>query len=100
MPGLTAGASCLAYPSLYEGFGFPVAQALATGTPVVTSNTSSLPEVAGAAAILVDPLSIAEIRSALFEVLTSPTTAARLRTEARLRAPAFTWGRCAAQSLA
>ncbi len=56
MPGLTAGASCLAYPSLYEGFGFPVAQALAAGVPVVTSDTSSLPEVAGEAALFVDPL--------------------------------------------
>jgi glycosyltransferase involved in cell wall biosynthesis len=100
MPGLTAGASCLAYPSLYEGFGFPVAQALAAGVPVVTSNTSSLPEVAGNAALLVDPLSVAEIRGALFEVLTSPTTAAQLRKDARIRAASFTWERCAAHSLA
>ncbi len=100
MPGLTAGASCLAYPSLYEGFGFPVAQALAAGVPVVTSNTSSLPEVAGPAALFVDPLSISEIRSALLDVLTSPATAARLRTEARKQAGRYTWERCAAQSLA
>ena len=100
MPGLTAGASSLAYPSLYEGFGFPVAQALAAGVPVVTSNTSSLPEVAGPAALLVDPLSVSAIRGALFDVLTSPATAARLRTEARKQATRYTWERCAAQSLA
>lgn len=100
MPGLTAGATCLAYPSLYEGFGFPVAQALAAGVPVVTSNTSSLPEVAGSAALLVDPVSVSDIRGALFDVLTSPTTAERLRAEARKQASRYTWERCAAQSLA
>jgi glycosyltransferase involved in cell wall biosynthesis len=100
MPGLTAGASCLAYPSLYEGFGFPVAQALAAGVPVVTSNTSSLPEVAGEAAVFVDPLSVSAIRSALLDVLTSPSTAARLRAEARKQATRYSWERCAAQSLA
>ena len=100
MPGLTAGASCLAYPSLYEGFGFPVAQALAAGVPVVTSNTSCLPEVAGPAALFVDPLSVSAIRAALLDVLTSPATAARLRTEARIQATRYTWERCAAQSLA
>jgi glycosyltransferase involved in cell wall biosynthesis len=99
MPGLTAGASCLAYPSLYEGFGFPVAQALAAGIPVVTSNTSSLPEVAGPAALYVDPLSVSAIRAALLDVLTSPTTAARLGAEARKQAARYTWERCAAQSL-
>ena len=57
LPGLMAGASAFVYPSLYEGFGFPVAQAMAAGVPVITSNTSCLPEVAGEGALLVDPRS-------------------------------------------
>ena len=63
LPGLTAGATAFVYPSLYEGFGFPVAQAMAAGVPVITSNTSCLPEVAGDGALLVDPRSPAEIRA-------------------------------------
>jgi Glycosyltransferase len=55
LPGITAGATVFVYPSLYEGFGFPVAQAMASGVPVITSNVSSLPEVAGEGAILIDP---------------------------------------------
>jgi glycosyltransferase involved in cell wall biosynthesis len=61
LPGLTAGATAFIYPSLYEGFGFPVAQAMAAGVPVITSNLSSLPEVTGGAAELVDPRSETEI---------------------------------------
>jgi len=57
LPALTAGAVMFAYPSLYEGFGFPVAQAMAAGVPVLTSNVSALPEVAGEGALLVDPSS-------------------------------------------
>ncbi|MCU1260311.1 MAG: glycosyl transferase, group 1, partial [Bryobacterales bacterium] len=58
LPGLVAGAAVFAYPSLYEGFGFPVAQAMAAGVPVLTSNVSSLPEVTAGSALLVDPLSV------------------------------------------
>ncbi len=59
---LTAAATVFAYPSLYEGFGFPVAQAMAAGTPVITSNVSSLPEITGDAALLIDPRSVGELR--------------------------------------
>jgi len=68
---LTAGAAAHAYPSLYEGFGFPLAQAMACGVPSVTSNVSSMPEVAAGSALLVDPRSAGELREALLKLLTS-----------------------------
>jgi alpha-1,3-rhamnosyl/mannosyltransferase len=98
LPSLTAGASVFAYPSIYEGFGFPVAQAMAAGVPVVTSNVSSLPEVAAGSALLVDPLSTGEIASALERILTSPTLAADMSAKGRQRAKHFTWERCARET--
>ncbi len=95
---LTAAASIFVYPSFYEGFGFPVAQALAAGVPVITSNVSSLPEVAGDAALLVDPHSQAELRDAIERLLTSPSLRADLAGRGRARAEAFRWERCALQS--
>ncbi|MGC2656971.1 MAG: glycosyltransferase family 1 protein [Bryobacteraceae bacterium] len=99
LPGLTAGALVAAYPSLYEGFGFPVAQAMAAGVPVLTSNTSCLPEVAGEGAIYVDPLSTSEIADALRLLLTSPALRDRLVSAGRIRAATYTWDRCALESL-
>jgi alpha-1,3-rhamnosyl/mannosyltransferase len=96
---LTAAATVFAYPSLYEGFGFPVAQALAAGVPVVTSNISSLPEVAGDAALLVDPRSPAELRGALLRLLLAPDLRADLAARGRCRARQFRWDECAAKSL-
>jgi glycosyltransferase involved in cell wall biosynthesis len=96
---LTAAATVFAYPSLYEGFGFPVAQAMAAGVPVITSNVSSLPEIAGDAAILIDPRSQAELRDALARLLLSPGLCAELAGRGRLRAQAFRWETCAARSL-
>lgn len=96
---LTAAAAVFAYPSLYEGFGFPVAQALAAGVPVVTSNLSALPEVAGDAAVLADPRSPAELRDALSRLLLSPDLRADLARRGRCRARQFRWEECAAQSL-
>lgn len=98
MPSLTAGAVVFAYPSLYEGFGFPVAQAMAAGSPVITSNISSLPEVAGDAALLIDPLSTAELRDALDRLLTSPTLRAELRARGQKRAERFHWERAARET--
>jgi alpha-1,3-rhamnosyl/mannosyltransferase len=98
LPGLTAGAAVFAYPSLYEGFGFPVAQAMAAGVPVITSNVSSLPEVAAGAAALVDPLSTLELRESLARILTSPSLAAEMSTKGRDRAKHFNWQRCARES--
>jgi glycosyltransferase involved in cell wall biosynthesis len=99
LPGLTKGAVALAYPSLYEGFGFPVAQALACGTPVVTSNVSSLPEIAGGAALLVCPTDTAELSEALRRVLEDSALRARLSQAGLQRAAHFHWDRCARESL-
>ena len=99
LPGLTAGAAVFVYPSLYEGFGFPVAQAMAAGAPVVTSNVSSLPEVTGPAAVLVDPFSAAEIASGLTRLLASPGLRDDLSRRGRERAGRFRWCECARKSL-
>jgi glycosyltransferase involved in cell wall biosynthesis len=96
---LTAAASVFAYPSLYEGFGFPVAQAMAAGVPVVTSNVSALPEVAGEAALLVDPRSVSEVRAALDRLLSSESLRNELGARGRKRAERFRWETCAARSL-
>jgi alpha-1,3-rhamnosyl/mannosyltransferase len=98
LAGLTAGATVFVYPSLYEGFGFPVLQAMAAGAPVLTSNTSSLPEIAGDTALLIDPHSIAEIRAALEKLLLSPSLRTNLRTRGLARARQFTWETCARRS--
>jgi alpha-1,3-rhamnosyl/mannosyltransferase len=96
---LTAAAAVFVYPSLYEGFGFPVAQALAAGVPVVTSNVSSLPEVAGDAALLVDPRSASELGDAIARLLLAPDLRAELGARGRCRAQEFRWETCAARSL-
>jgi glycosyltransferase involved in cell wall biosynthesis len=97
---LTAAAAVFAYPSLYEGFGFPVAQAMAAGVPVITSNVSSLPEITGKAALLVDPRSTGELRNALTRLLLSPGLRAESGEQGRCQAREFRWGVCAAKSLA
>jgi len=70
LPPLLSGALAFVFPSLYEGFGFPVIEAMSCGTPVVCSNVSSLPEVAGGAALLVDPIDVASLATALARVAT------------------------------
>lgn len=100
LPGLVAGAAAFVYPSLYEGFGFPVVQAMAAGTPVITSNISCLPEIAGDAALLVDPRSSAELAGALSGLLESETLRADLTARGRQRARLYNWKTCAEQSLA
>jgi alpha-1,3-rhamnosyl/mannosyltransferase len=99
LPGITAGASAFVYPSLYEGFGFPVAQAMACGVPVITSDNSCLPEIAGHGALLVNPRSPAEIASALDQLLTSPSLSAYVSGEGRRQAEKYRWSTCAQRSM-
>jgi glycosyltransferase involved in cell wall biosynthesis len=88
---LLSGATVLAYPSVYEGFGFPVLEGFAAGVPVLTSNVSSLPEVAGDAAVLVDPSDVDAIASALTELLSDEDLRAVLSAAGVARAAGFTW---------
>jgi len=92
---LLTGAEALVYPSLYEGFGLPVLEAMACGTPVVTSNVSALPEVAGGAAVLVDPSDPESIAEGISRVLTDGSVRDRLQKVGPARAARFTWSETA-----
>lgn len=83
--------AALVYPSLYEGFGLPVLEGMAAGAPVITSNISSMPEVAGDAALLVDPTSVEAIASAMEELAWDMDLVANLRRAGPIQASAFTW---------
>jgi glycosyltransferase involved in cell wall biosynthesis len=100
LPPLVAGAEALVYPSLYEGFGLPVLEAMACGTPVLTSGVSALPETAGGAALLVDPASADAIAEGLASLLRDEGLRARLREAGRARARLFSWRRAAEATLA
>jgi glycosyltransferase involved in cell wall biosynthesis len=91
-------ASVFVFPSLYEGFGLPALEAMASGTPVVTSNVSSLPEVAGDAAVLVDPYETASIEEGIRRVLTTPALAAEMRRKGLARAREFSWEQSVAKT--
>jgi len=100
LPALYNGADLFVFPSLYEGFGLPVLEAMACGTPVVTSNTSSLPEVAGDAALLVDPYDVEEIATAMRRILEDEALTAELRAKGLARAKEFSWERTARETIA
>jgi glycosyltransferase involved in cell wall biosynthesis len=91
-------AAVFVFPSLYEGFGLPPLEAMASGTPVVTSNTSSLPEVAGDAAVLVDPNDPHAIMDGIRRVLSDPALAQELRMKGLVRAREFSWERSVART--
>jgi glycosyltransferase involved in cell wall biosynthesis len=99
LEGLWEAADAFVFPSLYEGFGLPVLEAMERGVPVACSNTSSLPEVAGDAALLFDPHDEAAIASAVERLLDDPDQAGRLRAHGRQRARLFTWQRTARLTL-
>ena len=91
LPSLYRGAEALIFPSLYEGFGLPILEAMACGTPVVAANTTALPEVAGDAALLVDPTSVQQISRAMEQVVSDTSLRQQLREKGRMRAAEFSW---------
>lgn len=95
---LYSGALAFVFPSLYEGFGFPVLEAMRCGTPVICSNASSLPEVADEAALLVNPLDVKHIAEGIRQVVTDSTLRNALIERGRAQAAAFTWQRAAQQT--
>jgi glycosyltransferase involved in cell wall biosynthesis len=99
LPALVDGAEALIIPSLYEGFGLPALEAMASGTPVIASNSSSLPEVVGDAGLLVDPTDVSAIAAAMESVAASADLRAELRAKGRARATTFSWERCARETL-
>jgi glycosyltransferase involved in cell wall biosynthesis len=91
--------AALVYPSRYEGFGFPLVEAMACGAPVIASNASAIPEVVGSAAVLLDPDDEAGFADAIARVLGEPAHAADLRARGLARAAQFTWEKTAARTL-
>jgi len=94
---LYAHARAFVYPSFYEGFGFPVLEAMSCGTPVVASNRTSLPEVVGQGGILVNPLNTAQLRHAMEEIVTNDTLYEQLVEKGKVHAMKFSWVRAAEQ---
>ncbi|UCD29236.1 MAG: glycosyltransferase family 4 protein [Planctomycetota bacterium] len=94
---LYAGARALVWPTLYEGFGLPPLECMASGTPVITSNLSSIPEVTGDAAILIDPADTVQISDAIQKVLEDKQLVQSLTDKGLERSKMFSWARCAAE---
>ena len=99
LPELFSGAMCFAYPSYFEGFGLPVLEAMQCGTPVIAGNRTSLPEVAGDAALLVDPFDETVIADALRNLIENPDRRNDLRVKGIERAKRFSWQQTARLTL-
>ena len=97
---VTAGALAMVYPSLYEGFGLPPLEAMGCAVPAITSNVSSLPEVVGDTGLMVDPLDIDAMASAMELLASDPVLRGALASKAQARAAQFTWSRCASETAA
>jgi glycosyltransferase involved in cell wall biosynthesis len=95
LPALYRSAEALIFPSLYEGFGLPLLEAMACGTPVVTSNVTAMPEVAGDAALLVDPTSVPQIAEAMKRIVSDDSLRWELREKGLARAAQFSWDKTA-----
>ncbi|MGB9880037.1 MAG: glycosyltransferase family 4 protein, partial [Anaerolineae bacterium] len=100
LPALYSGADLFVFPSLYEGFGLPPLEAMACGTPVVCSKASSLPEVVGDAALMVDPYDVEALAEAMHRVLSDAVLREELRGKGLARAQQFTWEKAARETLA
>ena len=92
-----SGALCLAFPSLYEGFGLPILESMACGTPVITSNISSLPEVAGDAATIINPYDVEELAHSIGQLIQNQNLRETLIKRGYERAGEFTWENSARQ---
>jgi glycosyltransferase involved in cell wall biosynthesis len=99
LPGLYTGAKIFFFPSLYEGFGNPVLESMACGTPVITSNLASLPEVAGDAALLVDPYDTEALASSLVKLLEDSSLRNELKERGLKQAENFSWRKAAEEML-
>ena len=99
LPKWYSACNAFVYPSLYEGFGLPVLEAMACGAPVITSNVTSLPEVVGDAGIVIEPTDTEALAAALARVLSQPQLQAEMRQKSLQRAAQFTWQRTAQQTI-
>jgi glycosyltransferase involved in cell wall biosynthesis len=99
LPALYTGARVFAYPSLYEGFGLPVLEAMACGTPVITSDRTSLPEVAGDGALLANPLDVDDISTVLHRLLHDDSLRRHLSKQGQKRGSEFQWEKTASETL-
>jgi len=99
LPDLYRGASLFVYPSLYEGFGLPVLEAMASGVPIITSDSTSLPEVVGDAGVFVNPYDVDHLKDTMMELLKDDKARRELAEKGVARAKLFSWDKCARETL-